>query len=140
SGFASTFTLVASLLSGVVAAGVIPDHTSWLSKEIYVVLNLIFVALVACAGLVFGSFQDEIEDKPHGRVGPFIAAAIITSWAAFGELITLWLLVWDVNGTSGLTPGGVKVIDGVLCASAALMLIYFYSRVIKVTARPTPKN
>jgi hypothetical protein len=135
-GFASTLTVVAALLAAVISAGVLPDETEWLSKDTYVALNVIFGALIACASLAFGAFQLQRPDGFHGYVGAFLLAAALTAWAAFGELATLWFLIWDINGTKGFSQGGVRIFQGILGFSFVAMLVYIAGRVYQITTPP----
>jgi hypothetical protein len=136
SGFSSTLTLVGALLGVIVSASVIPEETIWLSKDTYIALNIIFGALIALSALVYGAYQTEEDGEPHGHVGTFLAAAALTTWAAFGELATIWFLVWDINGTSGLTPGGTRIMDAILIFGGLLMLLYVASSIKQITASP----
>jgi hypothetical protein len=133
SGFAAGLTLVGALLGTIVSAGVIPEHTEWLSKDSYVALNLIFTGVIAVAALVYTAFQTEEGGKVHGRVWAFMVAAALTTWAAFGELLTIWLLISDIDATTGLTHLGTDIIHTVLAASGILMVVYLINSIYRIT-------
>jgi hypothetical protein len=133
-GFASTLTLIAALLATVVSAGVLPDDTVWLSKGTYVALNIIFGALIAGGTLVFGAFQTKEGDGMHGYVWSFVIAAALTAWAAFGEIVTLWYLIWDINQTDGFGDGGAIVFEVIVVVGGLAMVLYLFRRVQQITA------
>lgn len=131
--FASTLTTTGALLGTIISASVLPEETVIFSKEGFTGLNLIFGIAVVVAGLVYSAVQKPVwkdikdeatkqERKLQGFVGPFLLAALITVWAVFGELWTLWLLVEELSQDSGFT--GVAVIAvKVLLAGAALGMV-----------------
>jgi hypothetical protein len=67
--FASTLTAVGALLGTVIAASVLPEETTTLSKAAFVALNLIFGVGVVVAGLVYATFHRGVwtDVKPEGR-------------------------------------------------------------------------
>jgi hypothetical protein len=105
--FASTLTAAGALLGTVIAASVLPEETTTLSKAAFVALNLIFGVGVVVAGLVYTAFQRGVwtdvkpekddeeptrqQRKMEGTVAGFLGASLITVWAVFGELLTIWL-------------------------------------------------
>lgn len=134
SGFTSTVTVASATVAAIVAASVIPAQTTWLSKDSYVALNVIFVAMIALAALIFKAFQTECAGKLHGYVIAFLAAAGITTFAVFGELLTLWYLVWDINGTKGFTPVGTAVLEGIVVTAGLTSVLYLVRRSMQITA------
>jgi hypothetical protein len=142
SGFASTLTIVGALLGTIIAAGVLPPETTHLADDAYKALNIIFLVLIASAVVIFSAFQKQTTDKdgnPELRayVGAFMLACAVTAWAAFGELVTLWFLIWDINGTSGLTDAGVLVLDIMIVSAGIAMVIYVLRRIKQVATEPT---
>jgi hypothetical protein len=140
SGFAASTTLIGALLGTIVAASVIPDNTRWLSKDTYIALNIIFGALVPFATAIFNASQKDVKGKLHGRVWSFLIAAWITAWAALGELLTVWFLIKDINGTSGLTGGGNRLILGIVGLGGVITAIYIGRTVAQITNQATPKG
>jgi hypothetical protein len=141
SGFASTLTVIGALLGTIIAAGILPSDTSHLAGSAYKALNIIFGALIASAVLIVSAFQKQTTGKdgsPELRayVWAFMLACVVTGWAAFGELVTLWFLIWDVNGTSGLTHAGVLVLDILIVGSAMAMAVYVFRRIGQVASKP----
>lgn len=141
SGFASTLTIVGAVLGTVIAAGVLPSDTSHLADSAYKALNIIFGALIAAAVLIFSAFQKQTPGKdgsPELRsyVWAFMLACAVTAWAAFGELVTLWFLIWDINGTSGLTDAGVLVLDVLIACAGVAMAVYVLRRIGQVAGKP----
>ena len=68
--FASTLTAAGALLGTVIAASVLPEETTTLSKAAFVALNLTFGVGVIVAGLVYAAFQRGVwtDVKPE-KVG-----------------------------------------------------------------------
>jgi hypothetical protein len=137
SGFASTLTVIGALLGTIVAAGVLPSDTTHLADSAYKALNIIFGALIAVSVLIVSAFQQQKPGKdgsPELRayVWAFLLACIVTAWAAFGELCALWFLIWDINGTSGLTQAGVVVLDVLLVGAGFAMTVYTVRRIGQV--------
>jgi hypothetical protein len=140
-GFASTLTIVGAVFGTVIAAGVLPTDTTHLAVGAYKALNIIFAALIAAAVLVGGAFQKQTLGKdgtpePRAYVWAFLIACAVTAWAAFGELVTLWFLIWDVNSTSGLTEAGVLVLDVLIVGAGVAMAIYVLRRIGQVAGTP----
>jgi hypothetical protein len=140
-GFASTLTIVGAVLGTVIAAGVLPTDTRHVAVSAYKALNIIFGALIAAAVLVGGAFQKQTLGKdgsPELRayVWAFLIACAVTAWAAFGELATLWFLIWDVNSTSGLTEAGVIVLDVLIVGAGVAMAVYVLRRIGQVAGTP----
>jgi hypothetical protein len=141
SGFASTLTIVGAVLGTVIAAGVLPTDTMHLAVGAYKALNIIFGALIAAAVLIVSAFQKQTAGKDGGPelrayVWAFLIACAVTAWAAFGELATLWFLIWDVNGTSGLTDAGVLVLDVLIAVAGLAMVVYVVRRIGQVVGKP----
>jgi hypothetical protein len=129
-----------ALVGTLIAAGPLPDQTTWLPKDTYIALNVIFAAMIACAPLVYGAWQKEKDDKPEGFVILFLAGAFLTAWAALAELVTLWFLIWDINGTDGFGQWGVRVFDGIIIIALVAMGAYLFSRTAQITDKPRPKH
>jgi hypothetical protein len=139
SGFASTLTVVGAVFGTIVAAGLLPADTAHLASASYTALNVIFAAMIACGVLIFSAFQKQVRSKDGlellGYVGTFMLACAVTAWAAFGELVTLWFLVWDINGTSGFTSVGVVVLDIMIVSAFGAMVIYLIRRIGQIAGK-----
>lgn len=132
-GFASTLVAGGGLLTIIVAAGVLPEETQAFSKSEYTALGLIFAAAIVVAGIIYAAFEIEEEGKRHGSVWAFLAAAFVTVWATFGQLVVLWLLVGELTdeGFSGVTDTVLLVL-----VALALVALYVYTRRIEWIITP----
>ena len=144
-GFASTLTIVGALLGTIIAAGVLPSDTTHLADTAYKALNIIFGALIASAVLIYSAYQKQEPGKDgspelHAYVWAFMLACAVTAWAAFGELTTLWFLIWDINGTSGLTDAGVLVLDIMIVGAGVAMIVYVLRRIGQVASAPATEQ
>jgi len=136
--FATTLTAVGALLGTIIAAGVLPEDTVNLSKAGFTGLNLTFGIAVVVAGVVYSAIQrafvEQATDgtkawKLKGYVIPFLIAALITVWAVFGELWTMWRLVEELGREEGFTDFAVTVVQVMLGSAALLMIPYTLIRV-----------
>jgi hypothetical protein len=141
--FASVATGAGAIFGTILAAGVLPEDVSGISKEGFAALNLIFGVGVVLAGLVFAAFQspawvdlDPDADPPtqkqemQGTVLGFVVASIVTMWAVWGELIVLTLLLKEIGDDKGFSDVAVGFLYGAVGVVAILLLVY--------VARKTP--
>ncbi len=146
--FASTLTAVGALLGTIIAAtGVLPEETVNLSKAGFTGLNLTFgIAIVISAAISSSVLKSEAkfnkdgqkEWKVEGFVLPFLIAALITLWAVFGELWTIWLLVEELGVEKGFSSLGVTVLQVLLVAGAVAMVPYTLVKIKVAVAMPEP--
>jgi hypothetical protein len=138
--FASTLTAAGALLGTIIAASVLPEETVNLSRAGFTGLNLIFGVAIVVAGVVYAAAQlpvwkdvpneaNKQESKFQGYVLPFLLAALITVWAAFGELLTLWLLIAELGQDQGFSSFAIFVIRALIVLAAAGMIPYTLFRV-----------
>jgi hypothetical protein len=149
--FASTLTAVGALLGTVISASLLPEDTVTLSSSAFAALNLLFLVAVVVAGLVYSALQTPVwvpkEDDPsreeralQGTVWAFLLACFITVWAVYGELLTLWLLVDELDVDGGLSGVIVWIFRILLLGSAVAMVVYTWWRIpsIVVAERDAP--
>jgi hypothetical protein len=135
--FATTLTAVGALLGTIIAAGVLPEDTVNLSKAGFTGLNLTFGIAVVVAGVVYSGIQRAFVEESDGKkawklkgfVIPFLIAALITVWAVFGELWTMWRLVEELGREEGFTDFAVTVVQVMLAIAALSMIPYTLIRV-----------
>lgn len=147
--FASTVTAAGAVLATVIAASVLPEETATLSKEAFVALNLVFGIAVVVAGLVYAALQrpvwvDAKKEKPtdpdiqqrnmQGRVWGFLVASLITVWAVFGELLTVWLLLDELGQEQGFSDTSLFVFKLLIAAAAFTMAVYTWRRIPAIVA------
>jgi hypothetical protein len=97
--WASTLTGIGALLGTVLTAGVLPDETQTLSSESYAFLNVLFGMLILMAGLIYTIWHKKGVDagKEQISVKVFLWLAVFTLWATLGELLTVVLLVGEME-------------------------------------------
>jgi hypothetical protein len=145
--FASTVTAAGAVLATVIAAAVLPEQTAGISKEAFVALNLIFGVGVVVAGLVYAALQAPVwvdvqgsenpvkqQCKMEGRVWGFLAASFVTVWAVFGELLTVWLLIYELGQDQGFSDVSLAVFKILILATACTMVLYTCQRIRAIVA------
>jgi hypothetical protein len=145
--FASTLTAVGAILGTIISAGVLPEQTVNLSKTGFTGLNLTFGLAIVVSGVVYSMVQRIVPDddaapkewKLKGFVLPFLMAALITLWAVFGELWTMWLLLGELGSEGGFSGTGVAVGRGLLLVGFLAMLPYTFTR-IQLAIREKPDS
>jgi hypothetical protein len=147
--YASTVTAAGALLATVIAASVLPEQTTTLSKEAFLALNLIFGIAVVVAGLVYAALQRPVwVDVPNttkqqrameGTVWGFLAASFITVWAVFGELLTLWLLLDELGQDQGFTESSLNIFKVLIAGATLAMAVYTLQRIPAIVASERAK-
>jgi hypothetical protein len=132
-GFASTLVAGGGLLTTIVAAGVLPEETQAFSKAEYTALGLVFAATIAVAGIIYAACETERQGKRHGSLWAFLAAAAMTVWATFGQLLVLGLLVGELTADAGFS-GADKVL--LVLVALTLIALYVYTRRIEWIITP----
>lgn len=148
--FASTLTGVGALLGTIIAAtGVLPEETVNLSKAGFAGLNLTFGIAIVIAAAVASAAQSakpiwnkdgQKEWKVEGYVLPFLIAALITLWAVFGELWTIWLLIEELGNGKGVTSFSVTILQVLLLVAAVAMIPYTLVKVKVAVEEPEPPS
>lgn len=137
--WASNLTAVGVLLGTVVAASVLPENPHLLTKTQYGALNLYFGMLVVVAAFLYNALVAKKEvpgdatKKPippatyltEGFVWSYLLASLLTLWAVWGEVGTLYVMMTDTLGKGQFSslPGvlllagsGIVVVAGGLYA------------------------
>lgn len=130
--WASTLTVALAVLGTVAASSVLPPSPLRMSTIGYVGLSLFFGGLTVFAPLVYVAFRSHhhVDDpsthsSTHGYVAGFLGAAVITLWAAFGQIITLAIAADEIAVRYNLkTFARVGLIGAVLVAG---MLVIRYA-------------
>ena len=144
--FASTLTAVGALLGTIISAGVLPEETVNLSKGAYVGLNLTFgIAIVIAATLAGLAFKPKgvrgksgNEWKVESLVWPFLLAGLVTLWAVFGEMYTLFWLIGELGPGDGFTLFGIDVLRGLLIVGALALFPYTLLKIKIAVQAPVP--
>jgi hypothetical protein len=145
--FASTLTAVGALLGTVIGAGVLPEETTTLSRAAFVALKLISGVGVVVAALVYAALEwpvwTDVEPKKageetrqqrtmHGTVPGFLVASLITVWAVFGELLTLWLLLDELGQDQGFSETALLIFKALIAIAAVTMCVYTILRILAI--------
>lgn len=146
--FASTLTAVGALLGTIISASVLPEDTVNLSKAGFTGLNLTFGLAIAVSGVVYGAVQKTFvadndgkkEWKLKGYALPFLLAALITTWAVYGEIWTMWRMFEEIGRAGqGFSGFAVTVVRGLLILAAIAVIPYTLIR-IRVAVRAEPSS
>jgi hypothetical protein len=143
--FASTVTVAGALLATILAASVLPDETTGLSKEAFVALNLIFGIGVVVAGLVYAALQRAVwvpvkddpkkeQRKMQGSVWGFLVASFITVWAVFGELFVVLQLLEELGQDQGFNSASLVLLRILVGLAALTMAVYTVRRTPAIVA------
>jgi hypothetical protein len=127
SSWATTLTAVGAIFGTVLGSATLPAVAREIDKDTLVRLNLLFGALVVTAPFVFQAIRNpraSAADQEAGLWGfnwSLLLACSITCGAVLGELGTLALLAWVLNG--GGVWGWVAV--GFIAVLLLLAVYYF---------------
>lgn len=140
SSYATTLTAGGALLATIVSAGVLPDATVTLSKTSYTALALLFGVLVTVAGIFYGAFtRKDATGGDAGTVGTYLLAALITTWATYGQLYVLLLLVGELSADKGFSDLPRWILQGAVIATAIALVVYA-RRIRSTILEPPPKT
>ena len=137
-----------AVLATIIAASVLPEETVNLSKAGFVGLNLTFALAIPVAGIVYAAVQKSFveegtggkkEWKLKGYTVPFLLAALITVWAVFGEIWTMWRIFEELGRGDGFSQFGVWVVRVLLGLAAVAMVPYTIIRV-RAASRTQPTS
>lgn len=132
--WASNLTAAGALLGVVVAGSILPDPPHLLTKSQYGALNVYFGLLVAAAAFFYNAIVVRKEIKPLpptdpskppdpvtyqsvGLVWTYLVASLLTLWAVWGELGTLYVMLTDILGN-----GRFDSLSSIVIAAASLLL------------------
>ena len=127
--WASTLTLVGGILGTILAqSDVLPTPTHYLPNAAYGALNVLFVMTTLLAPLLYAAMQTVEEGKGEpkflGFVGWFLVASAVTLWGVLGELLTVALLVAEMQIGGALPLQSIGVFLALVLL--ALVLLGFY--------------
>jgi len=133
--WASNLTAVGALLGTVLAAAALPENLSLLSKAQYASLNLFFGVLAVIAAFIYNAVVAKKEvpaDPPtsprasyqtEGFVPMYLFSSMVTLWAVWGEIGTLYVMLTDAIGHARFTsPQSVVFLIGTAVVGAAAAL------------------
>jgi hypothetical protein len=144
----SNVTVVGALLGTILAAGVLPEETTTVSKATYSGLNLFFGILVLIAPLIYVATEKAKsvhrgttvkEAQYQGFVWSFLLASLVTLWAAIGELVTVGLLFQEIRTTGSLPEAAIWAMWVAVGWALLLLALYTWRSIgatVKVQADP----
>lgn len=104
--FATNFTVGTGLLTPLLGAGVLTDALHYMTKFHYIVLGILFAALLLLAPAFFSFFSKrrpittdsgQASTAPVGTVGLFLATSAFMIGAAVGQLITVGFAIAEIE-------------------------------------------
>jgi hypothetical protein len=134
--FASTITALGALLTTILAAkGIVTSKTPHLTASSYAALSLFFGILVVVAPFVYRALsttsdvidKDGLDDIQYqGNAVGFLLAVLLTVWAVYGQLVTMFLFLTDIQSTTLF-----ESVLGVIFALSAMLVAYYVWTVIR---------
>lgn len=134
SSWASTFTLVGALLGTILAqSGVVPEPTHYLPRAAYGGLNVLFAMITVLAPFLYTALST--VERPHSSFGVrqlqyqgfvwcFLLATALTLWAVLGELVTVGILLKEIEAGGALPSAATVPFNLLLFASVILLCTY----------------
>jgi hypothetical protein len=104
--FATNFTVGTGLLTPLLGAGVLTDSLHYMTKFHYIVLGILFAALLLLAPAFFSFFSTrrpittesgQASTASVGTVGLFLATSALMIGAAVGQLITVGFAIAEIE-------------------------------------------
>lgn len=130
---ASNLAIGAALLTALLAIVPALDTMRLADRSTYTQLSLLLPALLVASPLVFALRY------ATNSVTAFLAAAALTLWAAFGQLMTTIFLLFDLQD-AGVLPWPTALIFGALCVWLIWLLTKHGLRAIEHILTPPHQN
>jgi hypothetical protein len=142
---ATNLTAVGTVLMTILASPALPLTTHTLQKSEYATLGLLFGVLVFLAPIIYNSIRvpstrDQTPTTAYeGYVGMFLLASLVTLWAVFGQLATIWYAVAELWQAHYMPYGSLVVFRACIVVVTLLLFIYaFVAIYVKVRKSKTP--
>jgi hypothetical protein len=138
--FATTLTAIGALLGTILSAGLLDDSTTGISKSGFQALNLTFGVLILVAPLVYLVTQSEIETTTgtppntqtvkhyQGRGWALLLASTVTLWAVLGEIVTIYLLLGQIDAAGAVSSTAITIMQGALAIGVLLAILYSWRK------------
>jgi hypothetical protein len=147
--FATNFTVGTGLLTPFLGAGVLTDALHYMTRFHYVVLGILFAALLLLGPAFFSFFSikrqvtngDQTSMAPVGTVGLFLGTSALMIGAAVGQLLTVGFATAEVefrgyiNCTTLIVVLVLLLVAGAGTIASAIITIRFYLKQDPVKAR-----
>ena len=125
-------TIGAAILTTFLTTLAFPVHPHVMEKTSYSLLQIMFTALIALAPLVYGLIRKSVPVNANGLVAVdtrgyvvmFLLAGGLVLWGAFGQILTLGVLIEEfiLSGNLALSLG--RATQGLAIILALLLIVY----------------
>jgi hypothetical protein len=130
--WASNLSTLGGLLGVLIGAAILPDYPTILRKQTYSALNVLFFSFSVIAPFVYVAFRTQTgrtvppDGLPeyNGYVGMYILAGGLAVAAAVAQLLTLVVLLNDLDNLGVLTKLGAVGAQGVVITVMIAITIY----------------
>ena len=141
----TNLTALSTLLTTLAGFSGLPDYGRFLSKSNYMLLGILFAALVALAPVVYSFSRRQVKipvpdpfdnnnmtgTRLEGSVFGFLVATFMMLWGLFGEFTTLWFLLQELMDAG--FPHGLGAALRVLIVLVWLFLLAYGVITIRTT-------
>jgi hypothetical protein len=132
-GWASNVVVVGAIVTAILGAvsSLGPDPFGDFALAKFVGLNLVFGGFVVIAPLIYAALRSSRTHPTNGTsvvgtVHGFLLAATVTLWAAFGQLIAVFILVRAATHQ----PGELLALGLLLGAAAIFVAVYAWNTIV----------
>jgi len=128
-----------------------PDHPWLMTKESLSFLQMVFLALVAIAPLIYGLFHRDVQVQIKSLVGPptagiqpqgyilmFLLAGGTTLWGALGQSLLLLLILLELSHAYLVDPLIGIILSGLAVLFFLLVVVYGWRSLYQTASRPKP--
>ncbi len=135
--WASNLSIAGSALGLVLTAIAMPEAAA-LGKYKFIYVNSFFAVLAIASPCVYNALREGIPTTTQGRpeieyrgyVGMFLVAAVLTTWAVYGQLGALVIVVLAMNAPPGLLLSNTDfVFEGIVFLMMLVLIPYVRSTV-----------
>jgi hypothetical protein len=131
--WSSNLAIGGALLTAVLGIAALPNHTHYMARSSYTVLNAVFAALVALAPAVYDLLKTSERATPSGAMRLFGVAACITLWATLGQIVTAAFLFLELAASRVVTFTTVVMLLIVLAGVSIALVVYAFRAVASLT-------
>jgi hypothetical protein len=127
----SNVTFAAGLL-GALSTLTFPPHAQLMEKSSYALLQALFLSIAGLAPLLYGLIHRNVPADTGGLIGVdsqgyvimFLVAGTFVLWAAFGQLITLAVLIAEYRHSESIGTGVARTLFFLIGFLGVLLLLY----------------
>lgn len=123
----SNLTTAGAILGTILSAGVLPNDTFFMAKQQYISLNLLFGLVLVIATVFFNLIS---------RVWAFVLASAVTLAAGISEVVTVLLILKEMQFQGSIPATGVEVTQIILSIATVIFVVVAGFRVIGMIRNP----